>query len=409
MLGILPLVVTVVVAGWRNWQFDADYYASFVSRVSGCRTTVGDVTFVRPGTVRLEQVRIEDTETGKLFLFLPRIDVRQADQSVLLSIPEAHVQNSAGDRVLFVVHERVLRQPDLLTVPIIVTIDQIHFNGRQIDTSDTSPKGTTRLVDNRFEFRQFNQGSELRGELRPSDSRGPHSIELTVRRTFGELPATTIALQTHEHWLAANLLIGQQKWLPQLSASAKFCGDLYIDVDANGWSGEVFGRFHAVDLGQLIGDRFGGFVTGNANAVVRTARFANSRVQEIDVDVDAGPGEFGTRQLKAAVETWQLQWSEPPGLDKASIAYEKLAISLFLTKDGLEMAGCCERDNGTLLTLRSGAVLGHPGLLSVEAPVPSIISVLLPTEPPPRFHISAEADALLRVLPLPSANTEGPM
>ena len=406
LLGILPLLVTVVIAGWRNRQFDADHFASLISRVSGCRTTVADVTFVRPGTVRLEQVRFEDAETGELFLFLPRVDVHRDDQGVCLEIPQAHVQDSAGDRVLFLVHERVLRQPDLLAAPIFVTIDQIQFGRRRLDTHE--PAGTTRFVENRFELRQFNQGSELRGQLRQPDSTTHHSIELTIRRTLGDLPATTIALQTHDHWLTANLLVGEQRWLPQLSASTRFRGNLHIDVDASGWSGEVFGEFEAVDLGQLVGDRFDRFLTGQANALVRTARFANSRVQEIDADIHAGPGDFGTRQLKAAAEIWQLRWSETPELGTASIAYERLSTLIYLTEKGVELAGLCEGNDRTLLTLPAGKFLGHPEVRFVSVPVPSIVGVLLPAEPSPQFHISAEVDSLLRVLPLPPANTEDP-
>ncbi len=409
LLGILPLLATLVIAGWRNHEFDEVHFASLVSRVLGCRTTVDDVQFVRPGTVRLVNVNVRDAETGEPFLFLPHVDVQQCPQNVLLAISEARVHDLAVDRILFLIHERVLRQPDLFAVPIVATVGRLHCSQRRLETDEPDPHDSaTYFVQNRFELRQIDQGSELRGELRQAAANVKPAIDLTIRRVLTELPTTTITLQTYDQWISASLLVGRQNWLPRLSPAASFRGNLHVDLDANGWSGEAYGDFRDVDLGPLVGDRFERFLTGNADFVVRTARFARGRLQEFDADIHAGPGEFGTRQLQAAAEAWQLEWSDPPEPDAVSIDYEQLATSVYLDKEGLELAGLCPGAIGTLLTVPSGAVLRHPQTQAVRADVSSIFGVLLPDAWAPQFQLTAEADSLLRVLPLPTANETGP-
>jgi hypothetical protein len=129
-----------------------------------------------------------------------------------------------------------------------------------------------------------------------------------------------------------------------------------------------------------------------------------SRLQEFHADIDAGPGQLGTRQLKSAAAAWQLEWSDPPELDATSIDYQQLATSIYLNKKGLELTGLCLENSGILLTVPSGAVLRHPQSQGVKAEVRSIFDILLPAASAPQFQLTAEADSLMRFLPLPTAN-----
>ena len=389
LVGLMPLLVAVVYAGWRNSRYDAAYFSDFCGRSFGCLATVGDAQFVRPGVLQLDAVDFADSETGQTVLGCDAIQIDRRDNAVQISIPIVRAATAAADPLLHTIHERVLRQPRFLENEVIVSVDELRFE---------QANGLA-FSKNTIEFRQIDHGTEMRAEFLPRGSEEP--IDLTIRRQLTDSGSTNIRLETWQHELPTSLLVGRRNWLPQLTPDATFRGNIWCDLDPRGWSGEVVGGYlRNIDLSSFLGPTYGGWIQGTANFVIRTARFSDGRLESLDVDVNSSAGSVQAQPLISATETWQLSWSKTPALDMPVIDYQELHCAIALDNEGFELHGRAEPTR-TILTLTTGERLSTSPDDQVWAPATTIVNVLLPGQSAQR-PMTSEAAGLLRVLPLPT-------
>lgn len=389
LIGIAPLLATIGYAGWRNHRYDAGHFSDYCGRSFGCLASVGDARYIRPGVLRMVQVSLADSETGQTVLRCDAIEIERQGGAVHLSIPSVEVATPSADQLLFAVHERVLRQPRFLEDEVIVSIGNLRF----------AQAGSLLFSNNTIEMRRIENGTEMRAEFCPSGSAKP--VDLTIRRHMNDSGYTKILLETWQHELPTSLLVGHRNWLPQLTPAATFRGNIWCELEPNGWSGEVVGGYlRNIDLTSFVGTTCGGWITGTANIMFRAAKFKNGRLQALDAVADSPAGQVHTQQLTAATDTWQLSWSEQPSLDMPVVDYRELSCGITLTDEGFELRGRAEPTQ-TILTLATGERLSTDPDDQVHAPATTILTVLFPGRPAQDPH-SSEAEGLLHILPLPA-------
>jgi len=399
LIGVLPLLATVAYAGWRNTRFDAAHFADLLGRSFGCHATIGNADFVRPGMLRLTEVAFSNPETGQSLLRCDAVDVNRIEGALRLSISKVAVADMATDQVLYAIHERILRQPTLLREEVILSIEELSFN-RVPDC---------RFSKNTIELRQTSNGTELRSAFYPessllrNDPTAPIDpmapIDLTMQRNFISPARTRVKLETGPHALPMSLIVGQRNWLPQLTSSATFQGNIWWVSTPQGWTGDVVGGYlRDVELANFLGDRFGGWMDGLADITIYMATFANSRLQELVVDIDSVAGKVRTQQLAAAADVWQLNWTEQPLMDTDFVDYQRLECRVKLANGRIELRGG-KRPMGTILTLETAQQLTTFPAELAYGPVNSIMAVLLPDQPSQGL-VSKDAERLMRVLPL---------
>jgi hypothetical protein len=257
----------------------------------------------------------------------------------------------------------------------------------------------SRFANTKLELRRIAQGTELRAAFYPTGCATP--IDLTIRRTWTDRAQTMISLETGEFEVPAGLLVGQRNWLPRWTPTATFRGNIWCDLDADGWTWEVLGgQLRNVDLDRFLGRHFDGWIRGTATFDIRTAKFQRGKLQTLDADIFGVSGQIGMPRLSTAASIWQFSWDQQPARNVDFADYQQLACGVYLEAGRLELRGRGEPP-GTILMLATGERLATDPADEVHAPL-SLLEVLFPGQPAQRA-VSAEAEWLLRVLPLPSA------
>jgi hypothetical protein len=214
-------------------------------------------------------------------------------------------------------------------------------------------------------------------------------------------PATRWELDTAAAALPCAAAPADLEIFSRLGDECRFQGAAWAALGADGWSGELAGRFRGVDLDRLITDHFPHKLSGSAEVVLERAKFAGGRLTAAAGSLVCQGGVVSRSLLTAAAECMHLAGGDRVMQSGERLwRYRQLALAFRVDAHGLAVTGLCPGPTpGGILTDAQGLLLAD----SPEQVVPTL--ALVRTFAPQneiQVPASKETEALLRALPLPS-------
>ena len=392
------VVPTLTIGAWSLQRLRPGYaqrYADELAVRLGLRVELAGLTHPRPGTSRLEGIRLIDPETGQPIASADRVTIVRGNRRMLVIMDGAAVQRDRLDRIWELTHDRILRQTDDMPFDSRVQCNQllvrdakdsVVLKGVTIDVEHvaTDPKATWRF--------------------RLADTAEPIQVSV-LRSQRSDNLLTRFELDTESTPLPCSLMRPFSEIFQSLGDQTVFQGHIWAEHSASGWDGELAGHLSGIDLAGLVGSTSTHQLTGLATAVVQSMRFKRSQVQSARGTVSAGPGTISGSFLNAAVRVLGLSSStKSPPLPQTQLPYRQMDLGFVIESSGLSLYGLCPSDEGvgTVLVLADTqrTRIGQPAERSV--PVVNLVRTLVP-ERQLLVPAARETLSLLRMLPLPPA------
>jgi hypothetical protein len=189
--------------------------------------------------------------------------------------------------------------------------------------------------------------------------------------------------------------------LRTLGEEATFQGTIEAMPAAEGWEGEIAGRFRDVDLDRVT-VRLKHKLSGSAEVLFRRARFRAGRLIDAAGDVTCNGGVVSRSLLYQANKSLGLVADSSLLTPQANalLLFGELKLGFTLDKDGIQIAGQCQSAGpGVVMTGEGGPLLSNQSREAVQ--VTALVRTLAPDT---GEHVPAnyEAYQLLHVLPIPS-------
>jgi hypothetical protein len=236
----------------------------------------------------------------------------------------------------------------------------------------------------------------------------PNPARFRAARERGNArPTTRWELHTGETALPCALFTDYVPGLSRLGDRCQFNGSLWAEDAGDGWRGELTGRFLDVDLDRLVSEQFPHKLSGEAEAVLSRVEFAGGRIRAAAGFVEAGPGTISRQLLAHGAEQLNLACSDAFADEVTELSrYAQLKLGFTLDEAGLQLSGKCDTE-GTILVLERNPQGRMFDQYPQVVPIAALVHTLAPAADL-QVSASQEADAMLRVLPLPPVKRPDP-
>ncbi|MEQ8790678.1 MAG: hypothetical protein RIC55_30555 [Pirellulaceae bacterium] len=414
----LCLTPTLLLVGWiaygapqRSASVDKSLWEEELSWILGLDVRLEGVEQPQLGRTVLYGVTISDPEWGPMAR-IRAIELARTEQGVAIVASQPEFQADRLPQLCEIVHDRFLRTRRASDLPVHFLAGEVTLAVESNDPLER-PRSMT-LTDFDLWIAGGEAGPQLSTEFRLASAPDAQPVQFRVVRKnqLDAPPATWWSFDTRPNsdleatplpcWLLSQLIPS----LSDLGADCHFAGNCHGEKTAAGWDGKLVGRFHDVDLLQLMAQRRPRGISGRAELEL-IAELNAGRVVYARGLLDAPGGTIRGDLVDAAIEHLPIKLSptanRPPG---DLWRYRRLAVEFDMNRDGVKLTGWCDTLGDTLLEGETGPLLvrehgAHSPLLdSTRTPVLNLVRALLP---PTAAQIPAARDveSLLAVLPLP--------
>jgi hypothetical protein len=402
LLCLLPTAgVTVWVGISRSSAYQRMQLAGWqreLSRQWGLTVTLGAVTQPRRGVTLLDGVRVSDPETAALIAEIRQVEVGWHAGRRLVIAAQPEVQGDQLGRLWMAFHEQFMRGSATVELPVHVQAGDLTIH------RDDRARSTT-MTDVRCRLDNTSEGPQASFEFRDVALKmaEPARVRVTRNRQLSP-PATRWELDTRGTPLPCAMLAAHFPALRQLGIEATFQGNVEITQASDGWHGELAGRFRAVDLDQLVSQRYDHRLTGMAEVLLRRARFQDGKLSDAAGDLSSLGGVVSRSLLAQADKMLGVVADTRVRALEADMLwlYRELRFGFEITADGLRIVGHCQHPSeGVVMTDQYG-----PLLTDQPQEIAQVIALVqtLTTSTGEQVPATAEAYQLLHVLPIPSRN-----
>jgi hypothetical protein len=405
LLGLAPTAVVLAYGLARHLPGHARSVADRLSLQLGLKTSLSSVEYVCPGVVRYRGMELADAESGK---------------AVIVCRTVLATESMAADN-------QGVRRPkvDLATEGLEIESTGLASLGRLLEQSlatrsDDAPEirltaqdvllrrldGPTTLTTLEACLSITSAGPQAEANLRIAglDSSRPIWIGLGRDRRSTP-PESGFCIDTGETLLPCSLLALGLPYVDEMGPRCCFSGRIGARRSAQGYRGDLSGRFVDVDLDRLVTERFPHRLSGTAELALEIARFEGGRLREAAGTVTGGAGQVSTSLLDSMTRSLGLATSlenHAPAL----LGYETLRFAFLLDQRGLQLRGHAVRDDsGAILVDRWRVLLGDPA--RQPQPLAALFQALAPADAL-QVPATRETDQLLRLLPLAEPISQGP-
>ena len=403
-LGFLLLCVlpTLAVAGWVSVICSPSYVAAckaaWETRLSqhlGLSVRLQGVQNPSRGVTVLEGLVLSDPETEARVASVRQIEIGYRGDELVVLAAQPELVSEEMWRLCEALHERVLRSPSASQV-------KVHFYAGEMNVKQSGDQGDSTLTDVHCRLTPTATGPQATIEfcdvaLQMSE---PAQLRITRNRQVSP-PATRWELRTRSTPLPCYLLADHVEILANLGDLATFQGTVEAMQGADGWEGEVTGRFRDVDLDRLVTDRYDHKLSGTAEIVFRRAQFRGGRLIDAAGDMLCSGGVVSLSLLHQAdkslglIADQRVRSVESDPLRR----YQELKFGFTLNQQGLEIVGLCHSvGEGVVMTDYFG-----PLLTDRPQEVVQVAALVRTLSSRSGEHVPAtyEACQLLHVLPIP--------
>jgi hypothetical protein len=399
---------TLGAAAWcamRHLPWAPKSEAQRLGRQLGLEVRLRGLKYLRPGVVLYEGFQLADPETGRRLLSCRLLEVQErqtADPSgnrkpllsLLASQPE--IESSGLNQLGMLLQRAMLRQTGRPDMDLRLTAGELTLRAG-VDSQTLT--GVEAALENLPDGVQAAATFRLAG----LDASEPMKIRL-VRNRQTAPPTSGFELHTGTGELPCELLAAVLPELGALGAQCRFRGYFWANQDSHGslinnWTGEATGQLLGVDLGRLASDNFPHKLSGTADVTIQRARFRLGRLEEASGAIVAGPGVISRSLLEAAAKHLGLSCNVDLASLDDQVAYDQLALAVYLDQQGLQIEGRCSSNDHAVITTKRRQSLLSEGM-SQPQPVTALIQTLVP-DSILQVPATNQTDWLVSHLPMP--------
>lgn len=323
-----------------------------LSQRLGLAVTIERVVHTQPHGVRYEGLQLTDPETHAPLARVKSLTILQHDQTWYLSAVAPELFAAQLDEL----QQLVTRQLKL------------GKPGERVWA--TTPKLTMHMADKSqlvvdevngdFTFNKTEANALVK--FRPVDRESEEPIEFWIGRNRQTTPPEIgFQLITGDSALPCQLAAPFVPACAGLGAHSKFRGGLRAVASTKGWNGELKGEFLDVDLAALVNEHFPHQLAGSARLTIENARFAGSRVEQLDGSLFCGGGTIHHELAEQLCREWRLVGENVNDRFGDRHPFSELAFGFALDSRGLLIAGQCKSTNpGAVLVDRYAETIHEP-------------------------------------------------
>ncbi|MBC8874120.1 MAG: hypothetical protein H8E44_32170 [Planctomycetes bacterium] len=366
----------------------------------GLIVSIDNVDHPVRGVTALEGVELADPETRELVARVRQIEIGQNKDEWVLLASQPVIQ---GDRVWHfweVLHDRLLRGHRSSDLRAQLVAGEVTIRRAEGDAAST-------LTGVRCRLAPTAEGPQATLEFRDVafEMAEPAQLRVTRNRQVSP-PATRWELHTGTTAFPCSMLAEQIEVLASLGDEATFQGTVQAMSTANGWEGEITGRFSQVDLDRVVTNRFDHKLSGTAEIVLQRAAFAGGRLVDAAGDMACEGGVVSWSLLDQAHESLGLVADARVRSVEANSLwrFHQLKFGFSLSREGINIMGHCDSaGQGVVMADENGPLLtdNPQEIVQVVALVRTLASKSVEQVP-----AAPEAYQLFHVLPIPSTRSE---
>lgn len=381
LMGVLPLCALLAWGVYRHTETYQNALRKEIESAMKLPMEVGRFRFLRPGKMRLEDVKIfraghsQISAQGMLpvsqpLMEMPWVEVIQATdydgdaplRRVELVLPELTLEPGCLEP-LWEFHQGILARSDMHgPAELRVTVaGPVRVRGSE----------TLELLDGRLWMRPAADGVGHETDISfrfPENGAGAAAAQWSVvrinfRRVVGKDGAAIYAtITTDEKGLPTPLLASLFPPLEKLGAESRFYERIILRQTFAGWSGVFQGRFTPVDMSRYFaGTGQAGQLVGRGTLELRTAEFQAGRLVRAEGRFFARDGWIHRSLLDAIIPMTGLTTRGIPLEMSPSVTFTQLAFGFTLSDGKIELTGACEGHGpGVYLVGRNGPILCEP-------------------------------------------------
>lgn len=405
---LLCLLPTLAALGWIGLRQTKAYATSQqrtwqtrLARTLGLAARIERIEEPRPGQFILHGVTLLDPDAppnhGPLAR-AKRVQLAPTKTGYVVLASEGEITSLHLPRLWSVLHERLVRGPEVAERPVHVAISKL-----TLIPPDQEPERALALADVRLQLASSASGAYAVLEFRQEGQSG-EPARLSVARNRTRLPvATQWSLHTGAAPLPCQALAPCFPQLHHLGRDATFHGVINLQTNDATWNATAAGEFRAVNLDELVSDQFPHHLSGTADIVINDARWQQGTLVTAAGQLNAYGGAIGQSLWEAAARTLHVQVSErlyDPRIPSPR-HYTQLALGFQLDGRALYLSGRCEGSEPDTIVADQYGALVKGGVPRAIEPV-SFLRTLVPDS-----HVQVPAVSqvrqLLYTLPLPEA------
>ncbi len=397
-LGLAP---ALAISAWGVWWRSAWHVAREAQQLGwrlGMIVSLGSVRHPSPGEVVYEDLWLREPEARQPVFRCQKLEARWEDAPakgpgrllrVVVSRPEIVAAHAAEIG-------RLLER--LLTGRMGLEGLTASLAAEQLSVVGCRPAHVFEEVNLRVETRA--EGAWVDAAFRLAGEARSEPARLVVTRNRQCTPAATqFELDTADGALPCGLLaVGMPGW-DAAGPAGIFRGVFRVELSPHGPNGEFDGQFQGVDLETLLADRLPHRLTGTVDLTIERARFRHGRLVEAVGSLVGGPGMVGRSLLEVAIQRFGMAGGA--GIDRADrlVPYERLALWFACDSKGIRLRGLSPSGApGTVLSGRTGAILGEPDASEPPLPFAELVQALAP-ETEELIPIARQNDRRFRLPP----------
>jgi hypothetical protein len=337
-------------------QLMVSWWTDSLEIATASEVEIGRVYFISPGCYVLEDVLLNDRETGRNILQCDHLRITRADDQWELNLHFAQTQYQNLHNWLQWWNDHVL--PISEGENTTVKIQSLTF------AKQTEPPIVNFVA-------QIIPGSKSSRALLNFGNNSTKPIAIEMKR-FHEFPVNTkILLETNGYPVSAKLL---GELLPNefiFGELATFTGVLALDTVVDPQQVKQFdlqGTLHNVELQSLLGGLDASPLRGRVTVEISRAVFQNDRWLQLQGTLQGGAGHVSREWLPTAARQLQLRWLGD--LQQPQIPFQSMYCAFSWNQSSLSLRGESEGE-------QAGAILRHAnGIILAENPQVLQASVL---------------------------------
>ena len=329
-------------------QLMVSWWTDSLEIATDSKVEIGRVYFVSPGCYVLEDVLLNDGETGRNILQCDHLRITRVKDQWELNLHFAQTEYQNLYNWLQWCNSHVL--PISVGENTTVKIQSLTF------AKQTEPPIVNFVA-------QINPGSQSSNALVNFGNNLTKPIAIEMKR-FHEFPVKTkILLETNGHPVSAKLL--GKLLLKEFSfgESATFIGALALDNVVGVQQHMQFdmqGTLHNVELQSLLGGLHESPLSGLVSVEISRAIFQNDRWLQLQGTLQGRAGQVSRAWLPTAARRLQLRWLGD--LEQPQIPFQSIYCAFSWNQSSLSLRGKPEGE-------QAGAILRHAnGIILAEDP-----------------------------------------
>lgn len=404
LLGVAPtLAVAARIGVVRSPAYVAARRAECERRISdalGLAVTVRESHQLLQGVTELEDVVFTEPETGAPIGRIRLLVFGYEEGELIVRASQPEIEGQQVWRLWESLHERVLRA-------CRTGASNAQFYAGEVTIRQADGQRATTLTGVRGQLTTTDAGPQATIEFRDVALQMSEPAQLRITRNRQvQPPATRWELNTRSTALPCSLLADYLEVLRNLGEEATFQGTIEAMPAAEGWEGEIAGRFRDVDLSRVTeeGLKLRHRLSGAAEIVFRRASFRAGRLIDAAGDVACDGGVVSRSLLYQANESLGLVADSRLLSPQANtlVVFRALKFGFTLDKGGIQLAGQCgSAGPGVVMTDEGGPLLSNQSRETVQ--VTALVRALAP-DTGDQVPANPEAIQLLHVLPIPAEN-----